>query len=282
MEIFDTQEQALSAILIIFLYAIVFFIAKFINDLLTPYNVNRELTHNDNVALAVSLTGYFAGVTIIFVSVVSGPHVGLWEDLAAVSGYSLGGLLCLNAARIINDRLILSKFSNIEQIIKFRNNSAGLVQGGSYVASGLVIGGAVHGEGGGPALALIFFVIGQLVMVVFSLIYVKMISYSVHKEIEENNLAAAFGFAGGLIAIGIIIMKAVSGAFIGWGDSLKLLAFDVSLIFVLLIVVRFFFDKLIIPHSDLNHEIANDKNVGAGLLEMFASIGFALVLYFTL
>ncbi len=282
MKIFETQEHALSSALIIVLYAIVFFIAKFINDLLTPYNINRELTHNDNAALAVSLTGYFAGVTIIFVSVVSGPHVGLWQDLTAVAAYSLGGVVCLNAARIINDRLILSQFSNVEQIVKMKNNSAGVVQGGFYIASGLVIGGAVQGEGGGPALALVFFAIGQIVMVAFSLLYVKLVSYSVQKEIEENNLAAAFGFAGGLIAIGIIVMKAVSGTFIGWTDSLILLAFDASLIFILLIVVRFFFDKLIIPQSDLNHEIAKDKNIGAGLLEMFAFIGFSLVLFYTL
>ncbi len=282
MEIFESQEHAISSILIIILYAIVFLIAKWFNDLLTPYNVNRELTHKDNAALAISLTGYLAGTTIIFVSVVSGPHVGLWEDLLAVGSYSLGGVLCLNLARIINDRLILSKFSNIEQIIKFRNNSAGLVQGGTYVASGLVIGGAVHGEGGGPELALIFFLLGQAVLVIFSLLYVKFISYSVHEEIEKNNLAAAFGFTGGIIAIGIIVMKAVSGNFIGWVDSLKLLAFDLSLVLILLIVVRFFFDKLIIPKADLNHEIAKDQNIGAGLLEFFASVSFALVLFYTL
>ncbi|UZR95441.1 DUF350 domain-containing protein [Chondrinema litorale] len=282
MEIFDTTEQAISSVLIIILYAIVFLFAKWINDLLTPYSVNRELTQTDNHALAISLTGYLAGITIIFLSVINGPHVGLWEDLIAVGGYSIGGVFCLNLARIINDKLILRKFSNIEQIIKFRNSSAGLIQGASYIASGLVIGGAVSGEGGGPALALIFFAIGQVILIVFALLYEKFISYSVHDEVEKGNLAAGFGFAGGLIAIGIIAMKAVSGDFIGWSGSLLLLAFDVSLVIVYLVVVRFFFDKLIIPHSDLNHEIANDKNIGAGLLEMFVSIGFSLVLFFTL
>jgi len=39
---------------------------------------------------------------------------------------------------------------------------------------------------------------------------------------------------------------------------------------------------MMIPESDLNVEIVQDRNVGAGLLEFAVSVGFSAVLFFVL
>jgi len=283
MEILNTiPEEIISSVSLLVSFIVVFLVAKWLKDLLTPFNLNKQLTTEDNLAVAISITGYFIGVTIIFLGAVDGPSVGIIQDLIAVTGYSLGGAILLNISRILNDKLILYKFSTIKEIIEDKNPGTGVVQAASYVASGLIIAGAVHGEGGGILSALIFFLVGQVILIVFGLIYEKVTPYSVHDEIEKDNTAAGLGFAGGLVSIGVIIFKAISGDLESYADHFSTLGFDVALIIVLIVFVRFFFDKLIIPKADLAKEISEDKNVGAGMLEAFVSICFAAVLYFIL
>jgi len=275
-------EAWISSFSLLFVYIVLFTLAKWINHLTLPYHLNKQLTEEDNPAVAVSLVGYFVGVTVIYIGAVDGEGYGLLLDMMLVSAYSLGGILCLNLSRWINDKLILSKFSVTKEIIEDRNAGTGIVQAASYIASGLVIAGAVHGEGGGAVSALVFYVVGQVILIVFAWIYEKVTPYSFHDEIEKDNLAAGLGFSGGMIAIGIIIMKATSGDFESYADHFSTLAFDIALILVYIVFVRYFFDKVIIPGADLSDEISQDKNIGAGLMEMFVSISFATVLFFVL
>ncbi|MDW7695755.1 DUF350 domain-containing protein [Flammeovirgaceae bacterium SG7u.111] len=275
-------EEYLSAISLLIVYVVVFVVSKLVFDLTTPYNLNHQLTEEDNVAVAVVLAGYFLGITIIFLGAVDGPGTGVVNDVIAVGGYALGGMVALNLARIINDKLVLYKFSTNKEIIEDKNPGTGVVQAASYISAGLVIAGAIHGEGGGVLSAVVFYFIGQVILIIFAWIYEKLTPYSFHDEIEKDNLAAGLSLSGGLIAIGIIIMKAISGDFESWSDHLSTLGWDVALILVYIFFVRFFFDKFIIPKSDLSKEIAEDRNVGAGLLEMLISISFAAVLYFLL
>lgn len=268
----------------ILLYLAVFFFSKWLKGAFSSYNLDEQLTHFDNNAVSVSVAGYFLGVTIIFVGALGGDgsqsSVGM--EFAVVTGYTLGGILLLHLSRILNQKLILPKFSVDKEIVKDQNPGTGVVEGAIYVASALIIAGSIHGEGGGPVSALVFYVIGQICLVLFALLYARLTPYSVHDEIEKDNIAAGLGFSGGLISIGIIIMRAVSGEFIGWKEDLIAVGKDVAIIFVYLIIVRFVFDKFVLRNSDLNTEIANDQNLGAGLLEMIVAICFSVVLFFLL
>jgi len=266
----------------ILLYVLIFFFAKWLKGLFSSYRLDEQLTAYDNNAVSVSVAGYFIGITAIFIGALSGPTIGLWEDYASVTGYALAGILLLNLTRLLNDRLILYKFSVDKEIIRDQNAGTGVIEAAIYIATGLIIGGAVHGEGGGPLTALVFFLIGQLCLILFGLIYERMSPYSVHDEVEKDNVAAGLGFAGGLIAIGIIVMNAVSGAFNGWGTDLTALGLDILVVFVYLIVVRLIFDKFVLRNSNLNTEIVEDQNLGAGLLEMVVAICFSVVLLFVL
>ncbi len=276
------------------LYLVTILVAKWFKDLLTPYDLDEHLTDKDNIAVAVSVAGYFAGVTIVYLGALIGPSKGLGEDLMAIGSYTLLGLLLLNLSRLINDKLILHRFSNEKELIEDHNAGTGAVVMGSYIASALIIAGAIHGdiaheaiqessiseEVMGVVTALSFFLLGQLVLILFGWLYEKVTAYKVHEEIEKDNTAAGLGFAGGLIAIGVIIMKGVGGDFIGWQENLLRLAGDIGFILVFLVIVRIFFDRVIIPRGDLHEEIARDKNIGAGLLEMVMAISFSVVLYF--
>jgi len=267
---------------LILLFMFIVLLSKMVNDFLTPYKVDDELTHKDNVALSTSIGGYFCATTIIYIGALLGPSQGILVDLLFVGGYAIFGIILLNISRFINDKLILYKFSNVKEIIEDRNVGTGAVQFGSYIASGMIIAGAIHGEGGGAHTALAFFALGQMALIAFTWIYNRITPFDIHEEIEKDNVAAGIAFGGTLVAVGIILMKGASGSFISWKYNLSLFGMDVVLVFILLPVVRIFFDKVIIPGAALNHEIQSDQNLGAGLLEMIMAISFSIILFFTM
>lgn len=254
--------------------------AKLINDFLTPYLIDVQLAQHDNLALAVSFSGYLLGVAVVFIGAFLGPSKGLVADLIYVAGWSLGGVVLLNLSRLINDRLILYKFSNVKEIIEDQNVGTGVVQAGSYLASGFIVAGSIHGEGGGILTALAFFFAGQVVLVLFSLVYNWFTSYDIHEAIEANNAAAGVAMAGALVAIGIVLAHASSGAFISWTANFRTFVIESLLVVILFPIVRLCFDKVALSKIDLNHEVATDQNVGAAMIEASAMIAFAALLVF--
>lgn len=266
--------------ILVILYTFIFLLARYIRGWFSPFKVGQQLVHEDNTAFAVSIAGYFIGITAVFTGASTGESQGLFIDLMTSTAYAIAGILVMNLSRVINDKIILDQFSNTHQIIKERNIAAGILQGAYYIASGLIVAGAITGESGGPLQAFVFFIIGQLLLVVFCRVYIGIAGYSVHDELKAKNIAVGLSFAGNLIALSLIIMKAISGEFSSWIDSLILLSVDVALIAIYLILVRLFFDRLIIPGSKLKKELIEDKNIGAGVLEMLVALCFAFVIVF--
>ena len=302
MQLFDTPNALLVNVGYLFAYILLFFLSKWLKGIFSSYNLDEQLTEYDNNAVSVSAAGFFIAITIVFLGAIADTtsqatvilegtervirDIALDKetltDFMIVIGYAVGGIFLLLLSRIINQRAILYKFSVDKEIVKDQNPGTGAVEAGAYIASGLIIAGSIHGEGGGPLTAIVFYAIGQICLILFALLYAKLTPYSVHDEIEKDNVAAGLGFSGGLISIGIILMRAVSGDFQGWGEDLIAVAMDILIVFVYLIAVRFVFDRFVLRNSDLNTEIAQDQNLGAGLLEMVVAISFSTVLYFVL
>ena len=264
------------------LFVVIFITAKIVNDFLTPYNLDDELTNKDNLAICISFAGYLGAVIIIYIGAVLGPATTLFMDVLIVGGYSILGIILLNISRFINDKILLRHFSNVKELVEDRNAGVGAVQAGVYIATGLITAGSIHGEGGGPHTALVFFILGQVCLILFSFVYDYITPFSIHDELEKDNVAAGVAFAGTMIALGIILMSGLSGKFISWNENLINFGINIILGIVLLPVFRIFFDKIIIPQSALNQEIANDRNLGAAILEMIITVGFATILFFLL
>jgi uncharacterized membrane protein YjfL (UPF0719 family) len=264
----------------IILYLLALKLGKWINDEVTPYSIDEQIISLQNLALATSYLGYTLAITIIYIGALLGPSEGFIADLLKVSGYSVLGIILLNVARGINNRLILYKFHNITEVIDQQNVGTGSVQAGSYIASALIIAAAIHGEGGSLLTALVLFAVAQLAMVGMTYVYNKITPFDIHHEIEQGNVAAGIAFSGSLIGVGILLSKGVSGYFVSWQTTgWQLLEYSL-VAFILLPIFRLVFDKLIIPGVDLNQEISEHQNVGAGLLEFAGTIGFSIVVYF--
>lgn len=268
---------------------VVMIIAKVVKDILTPYKIDEELTSKDNPALGLAVMGYFAGVMIVFIGAVAGPDPEDMSVKSLLGGmgidvlYALGGIIALNLGRWVVDTLVLTKFSTVKEIITDRNAGTGAVEFGSYIATGLIVAGAISGDSGavsGPLTAIVFFALGQFALVLFTLFYQAITKYDIHAEIERDNVAAGVALGLSMIAIGIIIMKGTSGDFISWSFNLSWFGIDVVLGFILLMVLRKVTDALFLPNSTIQHEIENDQNLNAAWLEGVVAIGIAGMIFF--
>ncbi len=269
--------------------------AGIIKDLFTPYSISDQLTNQDNSALGLSLTGYYIGVIVIFIGAMYDPADNVQVrnlmssffllQLAEVLGYSVGGIVALNIARVVVAKLVLHKFDVKKEIIEDRNAGTGAVEFGSYVASAFVIAGAISGKSPGPwwfgaVAAAALFGLGQLVLVIYSKFYQLICSYDIHDEIERDNVPAGVAFGGNLVAIGLIQFKAVAGNFESWVSNLSKFAIWSLLGFLVLFLLRILVDRFFMPRSTLSHEIANDRNINAAYLEGAILIGMATILFF--
>ena len=267
-------------------------LAKLAQDLVTPYKIGEQLSNKDNVALALSITGYYLAIVIVFVGALYEPFgsaavvdgLGFteeyWEDVLSVVVYSLIGIVVLNVARILIDRLVLYKFSTEKEIITDQNAGTGAVEFGVYVAVALVVAGSISGAEGGPDTALAFGGLGLLVLVLYTFFYDLTTPYDIHEQIENDNVAVGVALGGNLVAIGIVAFKAVFGEFVSWEANLAEFVTFAVLGFALLFVVRRVVDLVLFPKVKVSDELAVDRNLGVAFIMAGTVISVSLILFF--
>ena len=247
------------------------------------FSLRTELLEKDNLAMALSIAGYYLGLAIVLGGVVSGPGSGIFtEDVINVVIFGLIAIVLLNLSAWINDKIIFSAFDNQKEIVQDRNTGMGAIEGGNYVAVGLITAGALSGEGGLLSGA-VFWVLGQVGLVVAALLYNKMTSFDLHDQIERDNTAVGVAFAGVLIGFGNIIRLAGEGDFVSWTQSLSEFGYYAVVGLVLLPVVRIFADKVLLPGARLTDELVQDApNVGAGAIEATTYLAASILIGLTL
>jgi len=269
---------------------VLFWIGKLVYDLTTPtYQVREQLVEKDNTALAVALVGYYFALVLAIGGLMAGESRGLEEDLIDIAIYGPLTIFLLNISRILNDRLILRKFKVRDELIEDQNVGTGAVVFAGYVATGLVINGAVSGiavlDTAGTVLStIVFWALSQIALILAEMIYEAITSYDVHEQIEKDNVAAGIAFGGALIAIGNILNHAASGDLIAWSISLQEFGLELALGLILLPIVRFLSDKILLPGRSLTDEIVNQEhpNIGAAFIEAFSYIGASFLIVWSL
>ncbi|TGK17474.1 DUF350 domain-containing protein [Leptospira fluminis] len=283
---------------------LVFYIGKKVKDWLEPRELDEELVRSDNGALALSLSGYYLGIILLFVTIVSHPGdgTGLVGDVIQVTVYSLLGLVLLLISQWVNDTFILTGIDAQEEIYENKNLAVGTVLFGGTIASSFFISAALNGDIGskvfpnglglalsplwektliGAILSLAFFLIGQIGMILFSLYYKIWIPYRIKEELEsKQNVAAGVSMAGALLAIGILLTRALFREFDSFFHTGILLLLDLAFAFIIIPVLHFLAGRVILPGSTLKHEISDDQNFGAGLLEAVVLVSFSAIIFF--
>ena len=274
-------DSLLTAAVLITAFYIIFFIGKLVNSLIhREYNLTYELVERDNPALALAVGGYYFGLVLAIGGALSGPGLGIVDDLIDLFLYGFLSIILLNISWLLCDRIILYKFKSSEELIRDQNPGTGVVIFGICVASGLVIFGSVTGEGGNIWTATAFWGIGQIMLMLAGRVYSLIVPYSIHEEIEKDNIAAGVSFAGALVAMGVIVGFAASRDFHSWADDLPAFAMISLSGLAMLPLVRFLTDLILLPTVKLTDEIARQEkpNVGAAYIEALSYIGAAFVI----
>ncbi len=267
--------------------------AKKVFGWLMPFALDEQLTDKDNPAVGAVLAGFLLGIMAIICAAFSGegalvPTFSTFMDEAGtVAVYALLGMVCLFLAGILNDKIALRKFCNRREIVDNRNTAVGTVMGASYLGSGLIIAGGIHGSLT-LVSALMAFVIGQLLLLVFGEIYQLITRYDDQHELgAEKNLAAGLAVGGNLLAFSMVIMKALTFdvdniALWTRADRLLHVLYYAIAGCILLVVTRIINDRLFLPGNNLSKEIAVDRNICAGLVEAAISLAMGAALVFCL
>ncbi len=281
----DFSSSVYNAIVYIALAFVFFFLGKVLYQLLhKEIRVKEELVIKDNVAFSFAHTGYFIGLLLAIGSAISGPSKGLLQDCIDISVYATLALVLLNISVFITDKVVLRKFSVQKEIITDRNPGVGIVEGAVSVASGLVIFGAMSGETDslttGIISTVLFWLGGQIALIITTRMYNWITPYDLHEHLEKDNIAVGIGFAGALIAIANLIRFGITGVFDGWEEILTEGLLEVAAGLILLPVMRYLTDKILLPGSNLTHEIVHQEkaNIGAATIEAFAYIGGSVLL----
>ena len=282
-------DGVLTTIIYILASFVLFFVGKIVYQLFHPrVKVSYELVENDNLSFAVAHVGYFIGLLLAIGSAVLGESDGLISDLINIAIYGALSIVLLNLSLIINDKLILSKFDLKKEILEEKNLGTGIVEGANAIATGLIVLGAIHGEGhgtGGPILtAVIYWLLGQVILFVATLVYNLITPYDIHDHIEKGNVAVAIGYSGAIIAIANLIRFALMHDFESWVITLEDVGIDVLIGLLFLPIARLMTDKILLPGQKLTDEIVNQEhpNVGAGLVEAFAYVGGSMLIVWAL
>ncbi|MCK5696010.1 MAG: DUF350 domain-containing protein [Desulfobacula sp.] len=276
----------------------IFFIwlAKRVDDWRTKEFDDDVHIDDGNVAVGLRRAGLYLGIAIALSGAMGGSSNGFFLDVIQllIDGLIITGFMF--SSRFINDLFMLGHINNDEECVKVfqqpdgsevvGNTAVGMVEAGMYIATGFILNGSLSGSGGtffqGIVSAVLFFVVGQITLLLFGLFYELITPFNVRNEIKNNNLAAGIGLGGILIALGIILMSSISGPFTGWANDLA--GFGIYAFFgiVMLLIFRIVIDRLLLPTTDIATEVKEDRNVAALIVVVSAINAVAIIIAFSM
>ncbi len=258
-----------------------FFIAKLILRAFWPgLSVDHELVEKDNVAYALLFVGYFVGVLLSMLGVLSGEGgATFWEELGFTAVYALASILILHLSGWVYDTVFLRKVSLRKEIVEEKNLAAGLIKGASLVSSGVILYGVLLVDAEHPQMALLYWGVAQILVLFVTVFYELISPFKMAEEIRKKNLALGISVGGVQIAFAILIQWGIQVEHTNWVNTLLTMGIDVGVGMVLLPLIRLVVDKIFLPSRKLTDEIIyqDTPNVGAGLIEAFSYIGGALL-----
>jgi len=258
---------------------------KLVQRFLYPHPVAKDLNQG-NVARRLVRVGQVLAIFLVAGSVVKNGAKGedFVHDVTWVAAFGAVSVLLVSLTGRLGVQVLLQ--SRLPKEIERGNVAAGVAAAANYVATGIITSRAIAGSGLHElGLALVFFVIAQLTLHVFAALFRALTTYDDAEQIAGENLAAALSYAGLLIGVAIVVARAVEGdEFPGWIPALK--GYGLVLLSLLAFYpVRQLFVQMLLLHAPLSLRggkldtaIANERNVGMGLLEAATYIATALAI----
>lgn len=258
-------------------------IARLAYRLVLGESMTKALIEHDNRAAAVALAGFLLGVIQVVIPILGAPSHSFWSDLNGVALYGIGGIAAMTVSGLLFEFYSQRTGVRLRKEISEKNLAAGIVDGAIHFSSGQIVAGALTGDGGSLVPTVVFWAAGLLALIVLTQIFRMLTVFNDADMINEGNVAAALGYAGLIVAIGMMVGYAVSGTFTGYAEGFRSFGLMLLVVFFLYPVRQIIVQTVLLGggfslrKGRLDTEIAEDRNVGAGLLEAVGYIATALV-----
>ncbi|MEK7484775.1 MAG: DUF350 domain-containing protein [Planctomycetota bacterium] len=292
-------------------------ITKWILDYFTPFEDDAELTEKDNVAFGLTRAGEYVSVILIIAGSLYGTSFHEAKDspilYSILQEYfenflwaGIGLIFLLLTKYYFLERILFPYFSITKEVVNDQNAGAGAVEAAGLISIGMIIACAISGENltnpqwtlqlfqidfskflNHPFVldlfsAFLFWICGCLMLWLFSRCYEKTLGYSLHQEMEKDNISAGVSYAFNLLAISLIVSKSIAGDFVSFTISIEKFFFHSVLGFLILLFFRFLIDRILLPNRSIAEEIIEDQNLSVSFLEGFICLGIGLVLFLSL
>ncbi|HEY5281710.1 MAG TPA: DUF350 domain-containing protein [Polyangia bacterium] len=256
------------------------FAAKVARDQLLKrrgYLVNELVVGQRSLGAAISQAGYLIGILLGFLGAISfaGSSTGFLSMVAHIALFGLVAILLQLVSDQISDRLIFRGLVPPNGAAGDTNVSHAVGKAAVSIATGLVLRGSMSDPTAGVVTCLVWFAVGQTLMVAAVLFYCRLTPYDDLAEIKRDNLAASFPIVGILLALGLVIEAAVATK--GDGTTIqtvlhvgKFLGVSLVLVYMFRVVASY----VLLPKTKLATAIVEQRSVAAGLQE---GVSFLLV-----
>ena len=278
----ETLEFVIEKLPYFALGLVLVFLGKLFYNLTTRYDIDRHLTAERNNAVGVSFVGYLVGLAFAVAATLAGTSGALLSELAGIVIAGVLSIVLLRLSMVINDTLVLHTFKVGTEIADEHNVGTGYVVGGMSIATGLMLSGVMTGTSSSLMLLLrdvvIYWAAGQVILILDGLLFQAITRYDVHRAIEDDaNPAVGISFGAFLVAQGLIIRTALTGAGSDLGRELLITAIIAISGLVLLVIGRVIADKVFLPHGVLSQEVAEHKNTAAAAVAAGAFLVIAIL-----
>jgi uncharacterized membrane protein YjfL (UPF0719 family) len=272
----DFWNTALQMTVYPLLGILVVWLVKLADDWRSPFDDNKAMLLEGNVALGLRKSGTCLGLFLALAGVLSGRSQSIQADLLNFLQATIMIVIFLFITFEINDRIILRKVNN-DTAVANGNLAVGVVEFSTFVGTGIIMNGAFSGEGGGLWAAAVFFILGQAALIVAFYLDVAISRRNIQEEIEvKGNLAEGFDMAGILIAISIILRAGIIGPFTGWIPGLEGFGIDLVLGLAALFVFKALARRIFVPKVSYAEEMDKRHNEAVAILAACIQISVAL------
>lgn len=254
------------------------------------YSFSSELVVRDNPAVGLRLASLLFACVIAFFGVAHPSGVSVIEDLNLYTQYALVVLGGLFVSLKINDFWILYGFDNNKEVVGEKNVAVAIVEASTYLATGLIFSGALHGalggKGGGIWVSVGWFVIGQVMLIGLTAVYriymrvdrgIGIDDFTIDDTLDNHNCACAIDLGSVLLSGGLALKTAVSGDFHGWAADLPQVGLFMGVWLVLMVLTQVVANFAVVPGQAVKHEIMIDKNWGVAWVCAALRVAFTLV-----
>jgi uncharacterized membrane protein YjfL (UPF0719 family) len=276
MEYLRILAGPFSLAIAVLLFLILIAALLWISGKISGYDPVSEILERNNPALGVRYASFATAIVFALLGIFDRAQGD--AGLLDFAQHAVVAILLIYLSGFLNEWLILYHFNNDREVITEKNIAVAVVEGGTYLASAYVVSGAFYDWEAGIWLALIWFLIGQSLLIVLASLY-RLFSAGADVQLDDHNLAVGFSLGSFLLSGGIVCGAVISGPSKGWQQDLVTVAAYLLCWIALMTLAHLVSEALIFRKSRLGDEVTKERNLAAALFK--AVIFLSVTLGFT-